>query len=129
MMRTDLMNCMRKPAGRNVASFLLIVCLAVFTTGCGVPVPSGTIPFTDIAFTKNDLIVQNRSGDVRYDVKITIDDKYTYVADVLPLGKSSHPLTEFVDDQGNRYRPGLLNVRNVIVYIPDNNEGKEYYRW
>lgn len=129
MMRTDLMNCMRKPAGRNVSSFLLIVCLAVFTTGCGIPLPSGTIPYTDIAVTNNYLIVHNRSGDVRYDVKITIDDKYTYVADVLSLGKSSLLLTEFVDDRGNRYKPGLLNVRNVTVYIADANEGTEYYRW
>ena len=128
-MRTDLMNCMRKPAGRNVASFLLIVCLAFFTTGCGILVPSGPIPIADIAVTKNNLIVQNRSGAVRYDVQITIDDKYTYVADVLPLGKSSLPLDEFVDDQGHLYKRGLLNIRNVSIYMPDTVDGKGYYRW
>lgn len=127
-MRTDLMNCMRKPAERNVSSFLLIVCLAVFTTGC-VAAPSGSIPYADIAVTNNYLIVQNRSGDVRYDVKITIDDKYTYVADVLSLGKSILPLDEFVDDRGHHYKRGLLNVRNVTINMPGTMDDKGYYRW
>ncbi len=128
-MRTDLMNWICKPARRNVTSFLLIVCLAVFTTGCGVPVPSVSIPIADIAVTKNDLIVQNRSGSVRYDVQITIDDKYTYVAEVLPLGKSSLQLAEFVDDRGHRYKRGLLNIRNVMINMPDSIVGNRYYRW
>ncbi|WP_162255085.1 hypothetical protein [Paenibacillus sp. Soil522] len=128
MMRTDLMNCMRKPAGRNVSSFLLIVCLAVFTTGC-IAAPSGSIPYADIAVTNNYLIVNNRSGDARYDVQITIDDKYTYEADVLSLGKSSLPLDEFVDDRDHRYKRGLLNIRNVTIYMPDTVDGEVYYRW
>ncbi|RED55304.1 hypothetical protein [Cohnella lupini] len=119
---------MRTNLRKYTLSLLLIVCLAVFTTGC-IPVPSGTVPFTDIGVTKTNLIVQNRSGDVRYDVKITVDDKYNYVVDVLSLGRSSFPLSEFVDDQGNRYAPGFLKVRNVTVYIADENEGTEYYRW
>jgi hypothetical protein len=129
MMRTDLMYYIRKPAWRNAASLLLFVCLAVFTAGCGVPVPTGTIPIADIAVTKNSLIVQNRSGAVRYDVQITIDDKYTYVADVLPLGKSSLLLDEFVDDQGHFYKRRLLNIRNVSIYMPGTVDGKGYYRW
>lgn len=128
-MRTGLINCIRKPAWRNVASFLLFVCLAVFTAGCGVPVPTGTIPIADIAVTKNSLIVQNRSGAVRYDVQITIDNKYTYVADVLPLGKSSLPLDEFVDDRGHRYKRGLLKLRNVTINMPGIVNDKGYYRW
>ena len=93
------------------------------------PVPNVSIPIADIAVTKNSLIVQNRSGAVRYDVQITIDDKYTYVADVLPLGKSSLPLDEFVDDQGYFYKRRLLNIRNVSIYMPDTVDGKGYYRW
>lgn len=128
-MRTDLMNCMRKPAGRYVSSFLLLVCLAVFTTGCVPSVSYSSLPIADIAVTNSYLIVHNRSGDARYDVKITIDEKYTYEADVLSLGKSSLPLDEFVDDRGHRFKPGLLNIRNVTIYLPDTVDGKGFYRW
>lgn len=128
MMRTNLMNCIRKPSRRNISSCLLIVFLAFLMTGC-VPAPKSSIPIADFSVTNGHLIVQNETGFVWFDAKITIDDKYTYEAHVMPAGKSSMPLADFVDDQGQGYKPGRLSIRNMTIDITDTLGGKRHFRW
>ncbi|CAM4426013.1 hypothetical protein FHS16_003715 [Paenibacillus endophyticus] len=127
MMRKKQMNYTRKPMRRNVSLFLLIL-LTITMAGC-VPAPNTMIPIADIAVTGGHLIVQNETGFVWFDAKITIDDQYTYIADLMPAGKSSVPLSEFVDDQGKAYNRGRLSIRDLKIDITDTLGGKRHFDW
>ena len=128
MMRTNPMNFIRKRAGRGVESFLLLACFAFMMTGC-VPSPKSTMPIAEISVTNGHLIVQNHTGHVWFNAKITIDDKYTYVAEVMPAVRSSVPLAEFVDDRGQHYERGRLSIRNVSIDVTDTLGDKQHYHW
>ncbi|MBM7566979.1 hypothetical protein [Paenibacillus sacheonensis] len=128
MMRINLTNVISKPAGRIGSSFLLLVCLASMMTGC-VPAPTSQIPIAEIAVTKGHLLVQNHTGHVWFNARITIDDKYTYKADVLPAVKSSLPLSDFVDDRGHGYEPGRLSVRKVTIDVADTMGNIRHFHW
>lgn len=127
-MRINLMHFISKPTRRIGSSFLLLVCLASMMTGC-VPAPTSPVPIAEIGVTNGHLLVQNHTGHVWFNAKITIDDKYTYKVDVLPAVKSSLPLADFVDDQGHGYKPGLLSVRNVTIDVSDTTGGIRHFRW
>ncbi|WP_373231590.1 hypothetical protein [Cohnella sp.] len=108
-----------------------IVLLTGWMVGCSRTGQTGSIPLiADIAVTSNHLIVVNGDSFVWNQVKITIDDKYSYEAYVLPRGKSSLPLTEFVDEKANRFKPHFLKIRKVKIHVPDARDGIEgHYRW
>ncbi|MBO7744494.1 hypothetical protein I8J29_09825 [Paenibacillus sp. MWE-103] len=127
-MRTNLLTCIRKPGIRDAASFSLIVFLAIVLAGC-VPAPKSSIPIADISVTNNHLIVQNETGFVWFNAKLTIDDKYTYEAAMMTAGKSSVPLAKFVDDQGHAYERGRWSIRNLTIDITDTLGRKKHFSW
>jgi hypothetical protein len=97
-------------------------------TGC-VSAPKSSIPLADISLTNNHLIVQNETGFVWHDAKITIDHKYTYVAAMMTSGKSSVPLAKFIDDQGNSYKRGRWSMRNLTIDVTDTLGVKRHLSW
>ncbi|SFE60046.1 hypothetical protein SAMN05216378_3682 [Paenibacillus catalpae] len=127
-MRTNLQTSIGKPTRSNVTSCLAIVFLVLLMTGC-VPAPKSSIPIADISLTNNHLIVQNETGFVWFDAKITIDGKYTYEAPMMTSGKSSVPLAKFIDDQGRSYKRGRWSIRHLRIDITDTLGGKKHFSW
>ncbi|WP_271753210.1 hypothetical protein [Cohnella sp. JJ-181] len=83
----------------------------------------------DIAVTNTHLIVQNETGFVWFGAKLTIDDKYTYEAPIMPNGKSSMPLAGFVDDQGHGYKRDRWSIRHLTIDVTDTLGGKKHFSW
>ncbi|QHW31934.1 hypothetical protein GZH47_14650 [Paenibacillus rhizovicinus] len=128
IMLTNVPNRLRKPTRRHVISCLLVVVLVLLMTGC-VPAPKSSIPIADIALTNNHVIVQNETGFIWYNAKLTIDGKYTYVAAMMTSGKSSVPLAKFVDDQGHAYKRDRLSIRHLTIDITDTLGAKRHLSW
>lgn len=127
-MRTVLYSSIRKSTKSNVALCLAIVSLVLLMTGC-VSAPKSSIPIADIGLTNNHLVIQNETGFVWYDAKITINHKYTYVAAMMTSGKSSVPLAKFIDDQGNSYKRGRWSMRNLTIDVTDTLGVKRHLSW
>ncbi|MCK9860300.1 hypothetical protein [Paenibacillus sp. ATY16] len=127
-MRTNLQTSIRKRARSGITSCMVIVLLVLMLTGC-VQAPKSSIPIADITFTNNHLIVQNETGFVWFNAKITIDHKFTYVAPMMTAGKSSVPLANFLDDQGHSYKRGRWSIRNLTIDVTDTLGAKRHLSW
>lgn len=119
---------MRNYRMKTIVLWMLSVLLAFSLTGC-VRAPDVKLPIADIMVTNGHLVVQNEAGFVWFDAKLTIDDKYTYTADMVPAGKSSMPLSDFVDDQGRPYKRGKLSIRHLQIDITDTLGKKRHFDW
>lgn len=110
---------------------LMLILLMILPQSCAWATPYGSNTLrANIAFTNQQLIIDNMDPFVWNEVVITLDRNYTYEIDVLPRGKSSFPYTDFADSAHHKYKPGLLKARSVEIDVEQGlDSGSGHFEW
>lgn len=105
--------------------------ILLLLSGCSIDNEPDQLPLiASITPTNQQLIIQNGSPIVWKNATITIDDRYTYHAELVPRGSESIPYTSFIDEDGQAFHPGLLKIRKVRIHVPHFDGNKDgTFKW